>query len=536
MEQQEINQRIEERKGQRQYSPIIVAMWRWGLENDCDDAVKIDTLEDVTAFIGKSFRDDAWNGEPNIKIHVKGKASDLTDKYVYFMSAVYATDDNNGVCADGDPLSVRYRRIDNGRVFKMKCGKFFRRLVDETHPELPESGRVYFSEQLSAMYRAGHAQDGRYRLTLDRDFETIYSGHHFGSCMADKGQWKFYRDSSPDTLAAGLWDGDNLVARCVVYLATDDDTCKTYRLAERQYGANSEVRRQLIYLLIEQNKIDGYKQLEASCWDNRNFVLLDGTSLKNAHLSVKCTATDGDIQSFQDSFRYLDTCAERARNWDGEGYDADMANTNFHVNEEDCDDDEDDHDGETYVEHDGEWYCDDDVCWLEYRNEYRHNDDCRYSECEDRDLLTSDAMRLYNDDFCHQDNAVEIEAGDFAGQWAWEGDSDLDQDYAGNNVLARDCYVLTHGEHAGKLAAHDECCELDSDIYGDGSWALTDETRETYDDEIILENDGVWVSDMEFRHKRDCVRAMDTRRRCFVDAWRDDCVCICGTFYYMSVA
>ncbi len=535
MEQQENNQRIEERKGQRQYSNIIVAMWRWGFENDCEDAVKIDTLEDVTAFIGKRFRSDAWDSEPNIKIHVKGKASDLTDKYVYFVSAVYATDDNNGVCADGDPLSVRYRRIDNGRVFKMKCGKFFRRLVDETHPELPESGRVYFSEQLSAMYRAGHAQDGRYRLTLDRDFETIYSGHHFGSCMAGKGQWKFYRDSSPDTLAAGLWDGDNLVARCVVYLATDDETGKTYRLAERQYGGNSEVRRQLIYLLIEQNKIDGYKQLEASCWDNRNFVLLDGTSLKNAHLSVKCTACDGDVQSFQDSFRYLDTCEGVARNWEGDGYDADMACTNPYVNENDDDSDEDDHDGEIYVEHDGEWYNEDDVCWLDYRNEYRHNDDCRYSECEERDLLAGDTTRLYNGDYCHDNNAVEIEAGEHYGEYAYTDDSNLVQDYASRYVLRQDCMEITCGQYPGSIAPEDEIEVLAALHYGTDAYAITDETVETEDGNLILMKDSAEVNGCIY-HKDDVVLAADRRFRRMVYALPEDCVLISGTYYLMCLA
>ena len=530
--EQEINQKIEERKNGRAYSNIIVALWRYGFENEDDEAVAVDCLEDVVKYVGKKFfRDDAIN-EPNISIQVQGKVEDLSDKYVYFKSETYKSDDRNGVCADGDPLSVRYARIDNGRVFKMKCGKFFRRLIDEMHPELPEPVRVYFSEQLSAMYRAGHAGDGRYTLTLDRDFERIYSGYYFGSCMADKGQWKFYRDSSPDALAAGLWDGEKLIARCIVWnkVYDCDEDGKTYRLAERQYGDSAEARRQLIYLLAEQGKIDGHKQFESGCYDGRNYVLLDGTSLRDKHLYVVCTAHDGDVQSFQDSFRFLNFDEEQAYNWDGAEYDIDIATTNSRIQGRDAEDG-DEHDGQIYVAADGEWYDEEDVYYLEYRNEYRHSDDITYSECEGRDLLDDDATSLWDNDYCHCDNAVEIEAGEHRGEYMWEDDDERTQDYDNREVLECDCYKLTAGEYEGEYAPKDECAELDWEFYGTDAYALDKETVETEYGETILDADSVEIYGCIY-HKSERVRAMDTRVRKFINAFVDDCVEICGTYYF----
>jgi len=536
MEQEELIKRIEERKGNRTYSNIITALWAWGFENNDDEAVAVDDLQGVVNYVGKRFRDDAVS-EPNISIHIQGKPEELTDKYIYAHSEVYKTDDRNGVCADGDPLSIRYVKCDVSRVFKMKCGKFFRRIIDETHPEYPEPVRVYFAEQLSAIYRAGHAGDGRYRLTLDRDFEKIYSGHsNFGSCMNDKGQWKFYRDSMPDALAAGLWDGDKLIARCIVWTAVHDEdhSEKTYRLAERQYGENSEARRQLIYLLAEQNKIDGHKQFECSCWDNRSYVLLDGTKLNNSRLWVRCTAQPGDTLSFQDGFRWLQCDDERAVNWETRDGDIDLAITGRIVPGQRGRDGEL-RDGRRYVERDEEWYDDDHCLYLEYRDMWCHEDDAYYCEHTDSYYLCDDTYCLYDGTYCHYDDARTIEAGEHEGQYAYYEDDDLVTDYDDRYVLRDDCYELSHGEHEGEYAPSDECKELDCDIYGSWAYALESETVETCNYETILLEDAVEI-DGDFFHKDDCVRAFDRRFGKFVDALSDDCVEISGTFYLMDVA
>ena len=49
-----------------------------------------------------------------------------------YWSATYRTDDYKGVCEDGDYNAIRYVNTENGRVFKMKIGKFYRKLILET--------------------------------------------------------------------------------------------------------------------------------------------------------------------------------------------------------------------------------------------------------------------------------------------------------------------------------------------------------------------------------------------------------------------
>lgn len=535
MEQEELIRRIEERKGERTYSNIIVELWRYGFENNDDAAVAVDDLQGVVNYVGKKFRDDAVT-EPNINIHVMGKPQELTDKYIFAKSGVYKTDDRNGVCADGDPLSIRYIKNDVNRVFKMRSGKFFRRLVDEMYPELPEAVRVYFAEQMSAMYRAGHADDGRYRLTLDKDFGTIYSGHGgFGSCMNDKGQYEYYNESTPDALAAGLWDGDKLIARCVVWNKVyDEDSDKVYRLAERQYGENSEARRQLIYLLAEQGKIDGHKQFESSCWDSRSYVLLDGTSLSSKHLYIECHAQPGDTLSFQDGFRYLRFSDERAMNWEGCCYDVDLAITQSTVPGGDANDG-DTRDGERYVARDNEWYKEDSCVYLDYRDEWCHEDDAYYSEHTDQYYLGDDVRELYDNTWCHVDDAVCLEAGEHAEEYAYTEDDELVSDYDDRYALRCDCYRLTHGEYEGEYAPKEDCALLDFGFYGSNAYALTSETFETENGEVILDDDCVEIGGCYY-HKDDCVRAMDRRFRKFVYALPEDCVEICGTFYLSLVA
>ena len=60
------------------------------------------------------------------------KVSDLMD--AYYPSTGRWTDGQKGICLDGDILSVRYVAIDkNGRekAYKTKCGKYFRKLIDD---------------------------------------------------------------------------------------------------------------------------------------------------------------------------------------------------------------------------------------------------------------------------------------------------------------------------------------------------------------------------------------------------------------------
>lgn len=57
-----------------------------------------------------------------------------------FMSDQYSTDDNLGLCEDGDFKSVRYMNMTNKKIYKMKAGKFLRAIILETEfgQTLPE--------------------------------------------------------------------------------------------------------------------------------------------------------------------------------------------------------------------------------------------------------------------------------------------------------------------------------------------------------------------------------------------------------------
>jgi hypothetical protein len=46
-----------------------------------------------------------------------------------YYSDIYSLDSLEGICEDGTPNAVRYINNESGRVFKMKCGKFMKKLT-----------------------------------------------------------------------------------------------------------------------------------------------------------------------------------------------------------------------------------------------------------------------------------------------------------------------------------------------------------------------------------------------------------------------
>lgn len=68
-----------------------------------------------------------------------------------YRSANYYTDDYKGVCEDGDYRAIRYVNAENGRVFKMKIGKLYRKLILETAfgRTLPEQVITYLCEEIA---------------------------------------------------------------------------------------------------------------------------------------------------------------------------------------------------------------------------------------------------------------------------------------------------------------------------------------------------------------------------------------------------
>ena len=114
-------------------------------------------------------------------------------------SSKYSTDASNGICEDDDYNSIRYiNHENNDRIFKMKCGKFFRTLILDTPfgQTLPESLINWLCEEFTLEWKAyAVGKIPQHTLFVNEDFEKIYSSEHlmgnFGSCMVDKEYFYF---------------------------------------------------------------------------------------------------------------------------------------------------------------------------------------------------------------------------------------------------------------------------------------------------------------------------------------------------------
>lgn len=254
----------------------------------------------------------------------------------YVCSNDFYVDDRKGVCEDGDTKCVRYVRKDNGRVYKMKAGKFMRNMLESCGAveKYCEQAIIYvcerFAEKWSAYVESNYG-DGL-TLHVDDDFCRIYNDYEckgdFHSCMSDEDQYYFYEEAVKAKAAYLTNDNDKIVARCVIFTEVhDNDTGEVFRLAERQYATDQDnsLKQILVNKLIAAKKIDGYKQIGVDCHKSRNFVLNDGTSLADRHLWIKCCLDFGDTLSYQDSFKWYDMDLQRADNY-GYGY-HDLATT-----------------------------------------------------------------------------------------------------------------------------------------------------------------------------------------------------------------
>lgn len=233
-------------------------------------------------------------------------------------------DDRKGVCDDCDSRSIRYVRNDNGRVFKMKAGKFFRKILDYNGitEKYCEQAIIYvcekFAEDWRTMVESNYNKD--LQLHVDDNFSKIYDSScckgSFNSCMTNRGQEGFY-ECSVDAKAAYLTDREGLiVARCIIFTDVYEvGHDEVYRLAERQYATNEDnvLKRLLVDKLIEGGHIDGYKQVGVDCHNAKAFVLNDGTEFRK-NLYINCTLDNGDTISYQDSFKHFDYDAQKAYN------------------------------------------------------------------------------------------------------------------------------------------------------------------------------------------------------------------------------
>ncbi len=332
-------------------------------------------------------------------------------------SALYRTDDANGICEDGDFRSIRYINMESERVFKMKIGKFYRKIIEENAfgKTLPEQVKTYLCEEITQdwqVYVMGHLPSNR--LVVDDDFERIYDSDQcvgdFGSCMVNRNLHDFYKNAV-NASAAYLEDMEDLIiARCIIFNEVKDQHGRVWRLAERQYSSDGSdvLKRALVDALIKGGHIDGYKQIGAGCSDARAFVDNEGNSLSDLELTIKCNLDYDETLSYQDSFKYYDDYYRKATNY-GEGY-LRLDTTNGSLEEDEDDSAYDNyHDYScaetTTVYYRGrEYECDsnnmDDFVWVEETDEYHHIDDVyTCPECEEY-FLDGVYSDLLEEKFC----------------------------------------------------------------------------------------------------------------------------------------
>lgn len=361
-----------------------------------------------------------------------------------FHSASYETDENEGLCEDGDMKAVRYVNRKNGKVFKMKAGKLYRSLILETEfgKRLPEQVVTHLSEKFAAEWQAyAIGKQPKMEVYVNRDFKRIYSSEYcegeFDSCMMDEDYYDFYKNAV-DANAAYIENKDGkIIARCIIYNKVEDQDGKVWRLAERQYASNSNdaLKRTLVNLLVEGGYIDGYKKVGAGCGDARAFVSVTGESLSDRKFRIRCDLDYEEPLSYQDSFKYYDESSRKADNYGSGSISLDITNGCIEDNEERCYDDYHDyHCRETrivYV-HGREYDCDennlDDFIWIDMVREYHHEDDV--SSCEECDeyYLKENCCHseITGKEYCCQECMEKAEKRHKEENWYY---SDYDKEY-----------------------------------------------------------------------------------------------------------
>ena len=361
-----------------------------------------------------------------------------------YWSATYRTDDYKGVCEDGDYNAIRYVNTENGRVFKMKIGKFYRKLILETEfgRTLPDKVITYLCEEITQDWQTYTMNClPQHRLHVGTEFGKIYDSDEcvgdFHSCMTDKGYHTFY-ENAVDAKAAYLENEDEqIIARCVIYMAAKDQHGKIWRLAERQYASNGDniLKRALVDALVKGGHIDGYKTVGAGCSDSQAFVANDGTSLSGHDFSISCDLDFGDTLSYQDSFKHYDEYTRIATNFGKGDYELDTSDGIF------GDDDDGEYDSyhdrhcnevRTVYRHGHEYTCDcedmGDFRWVERDQEYHHEDDVFCCERCNEYVLTDDShfSEMTEEYYCCESCMENAEQEYKETNWTY---SDYDEEY-----------------------------------------------------------------------------------------------------------
>lgn len=407
----------------------------------------------------------------------------LDDGGFCFYSPDYRLDGFKGICEDGDMGAIRYARRDNDKVYKMKAGKFFRKLVSSCKDlsGVSEQVAAYCAEEFARRWEVYAANNGPdiYELVVDDDFREIYNGSRcigsFGSCMTDRGNYTFYSDAI-EAHAASLRrrDDDMIVARCIVYdRVRDDESNKEYRLAERQYASDGDERlkRLLVDRLIAGKYIDGYKAVGAGCGDGTAFVPVPGVEFNKCKLSIHCNLDDGDRISYQDSFKQYNPDDRRAYNYGSQ--DVDLATTDGYISF-------DNHEYDCWSEAHGCWIDQEDAYYVETRDDYYYDYECVYANIYDN------VRGRWCEETCHQDDCVEID-----GAWYYV-DGDPDNAASWGVYKCPECgeyFTNKDGNYCySEMLGETYCC-------WDCKNAAEEYSIDDYDGWIMTEDDGAYLRD-----------------------------------------
>lgn len=370
---------------------------------------------------------------------------------IAFYTNLFKQDEYEGLCEDGDARAIRYLNVENGRVFKMKSGKFLRKVMEDCGllKRFPEQVYTWVCEEFAARWQS-YATGRLPQLTLvvDDDFKSIYDGRKCGegfhSCMANKGYHTFY-NYSVKAKAASLRDNDGMiVARCVIFTEVhDDDTGEILRLAERQYSTdcNDMLKRCLVDKLIEAGEIDGYKTVGAGCGDADAFVSNTGEDWSGRKFSIECDLDYCDELSYQDSFKWYDMDERVAYNYSESGADIELDTTEGSIeggNYDDWHERYTNNDLVTVYYHGRSYECDeddlDDFYYIDHGSgqwEYHHQDDCVYCDDIEEYVLECDAHHsdVTGSTYYDEDEMARDEEEYKEENWYW---SEYDQDWYEN--------------------------------------------------------------------------------------------------------
>jgi len=388
--------------------------------------------------LGQSYKD------PNLTHKVE-----LMD-YVLF-SDLYETDEWKGICEDHDTRSVRYKNLEQNRIYKMRAGKMLHHLITATEygRSLAEPVQRWMEEDFSLRWQSycmGQLPENR--LIINDDFKRIYSSDscvgNFGSCMVNQDHWHYYRNSV-DAKAAFLVDSDDMViARAILWPHVYDEDGKEYRYLDRQYSTDGSqvLMRALIDELIKAGEIDCYKVPGCGCGEATAIVDINGNSLADKVFHVKCNLETDGCLSYQDTFKYYHYNEEKAYNSTKCGWDYCLDTTAYSIDDDGDDDDDQNYDDyhEQYTDsdisqvfvHGEEMYCADD--WLDdfhyvdRLEEFHHKDDCFYCpECKCYELKEHMySSEITGKDYCCEECRLVAEKKYKEVNWYF---SDFDQDY-----------------------------------------------------------------------------------------------------------